>query len=81
MNLEEFHSSLESDATRRLDSLQKRHRDLQRSYDDLQCSYDDLDAQNRQLMLDISALQNRCWRLTGGAMCVFCRLSTSCSHM
>lgn len=78
MNLDEFRQQMESDATKeneqlklKIDVLREQLRDSKNDCKELRQSMTD----------DCLSLANRCWALTHGTMCCFCRLSTfRCPH-
>jgi hypothetical protein len=64
MNMEEFRKGLESDARKENEELKKRIKKLE----------EEKSEEVVRLHHDMRALSNRCYALTGGTMCVFCRM-------
>ena len=64
MNLEDFRKGLESDARKENEILKKRIKKLE----------DEQNVEILRLHSDIRALSNRCYAMTRGTMCMFCRL-------
>jgi hypothetical protein len=66
MNLEEFRKGLESDARQENEVLKKRINQLEAEQS----------AEIQRLHCDMRAVTNRCYALTRGTMCMFCRLQS-----
>lgn len=78
MNLEEFRKALSSDATEENVKLKKQLQNLQQNSRDV---ISKLESENEILKENCRALCNRCFALTGGVVCSFCRLDYPCPHM
>lgn len=78
MNLNEFREAMASDATKENEELKKEIESLKKKYHkDTEYLYSCCIAQLEEL----KALANRCWALTHGTMCCFCRLDAfKCPH-
>lgn len=78
MNLNEFREAMASDATKENEELKKEIESLKKKYhEDTEYLYSCCTAQLEEL----KALANRCWALTHGTMCCFCRLGAfKCPH-
>ena len=72
MNLEELRKSMESEATIENKKLRGRISELEL---ELQRERNDFSQTNEALLSVCQALSNRCFALTHGVMCSFCRLS------
>ena len=78
MNLDEFRKAMESDATVENERLKRDLADVEKSYRDMSEGYTN---RIQRLNSDCRALANRCFALTHGAMCMFCRLyDYQCQH-
>lgn len=78
MNLDEFRKAMESDATVENERLKRDLADVEKSYRDMSEGYTN---RIQRLNSDCRALANRCFVLTRGSMCVFCKLSDyRCQH-
>lgn len=78
MNLDEFREAMASDATKENEELKRELSSLKKKY-----RKDTEHLRNRcaAQLEDIKALANRCWALTRGTMCCFCRLDVfRCPH-
>lgn len=64
MNLDEFRKGLESEAREENEVLKKRIKKLESEQSE----------EVQRLHNDLRALSNRCFALTRGTMCVFCRM-------
>ena len=78
MNIEEFRKALSSDATEENVKLKKQLSDLQTECNE---KLSKLENENDSLKENCRALCNRCYALTNGVMCLFCRIDYPCSHM
>ena len=78
MNLNEFREAMASDATKENEELKRDIESLKKRYhEDTAYLHSYYDAQ----LEDLRALANRCWVLTRGTMCCFCRLDAfRCPH-
>lgn len=85
MNLNEFCEAMASDATKENEELKQEIQSLNREIESLKKRYHKdtvylrscYDAQ----LENLKALANRCWVLTRGTMCCFCRLDAfKCPH-
>lgn len=78
MNLNEFREAMASDATKENEELKKEIESLKKKYhEDTEYLYSCCTTQLEEL----KALANRCWALTHGTMCCFCRLDAfKCPH-
>lgn len=78
MNLDELRNTLASDATKENERL-KSEINLLREH--LRDSQNDYEALEKFMTSDCTALANRCWTLTRGAMYIFCELDAfKCPH-
>lgn len=78
MNLDEFRTAMESDATIENERLKRDLADVEKCYREMSEGYTD---RIQRLNSDCRALANRCFALTHGAVCVFCELSDyRCKH-
>ena len=78
MNLDELREAMASDATKENEELKRELASLKKKY-----RKDTEHLRNRcaAQLEDIKALANRCWALTRGTMCCFCRLDVfKCPH-
>lgn len=64
INLEEFKNQLDTDAQKRCAAQEETIRNLIK--------------QNKEQNIEINQLQNRCWALTRGVMCLVCRARDRC---
>lgn len=64
MDMEQFRKGLESDAKKENEILKKRIKKME----------DEQSTEIKKLHGDMRALSNRCYALTRGTMCMFCRL-------
>ena len=78
MNLNELREAMASDATKENEELKREIESLKKRYHKdtahlRSCCHAQLE--------DLKALANRCWALTDGTMCCFCRLDAfKCPH-
>lgn len=78
MNLNELREAMASDATKENERLRS---EINLLRDHLHDSKNDYEALERFMTNDCLALANRCWALTHGTMCCFCRLDVfKCPH-
>lgn len=78
MKLEELRAALASEKTKENEELKKELKCVKLAYDGKTKEHTEKIA---ALISDCRALSNRCWALTGGSMCIFCRLSKYvCDH-
>ena len=71
MNLYELRKAMASDATKENEELKREIVSLKKKYN----------KDTEYLLKDLNALTNRCWALTRGTMCCFCRLDIfKCPH-
>lgn len=64
MNMEDFRKGLESDAKKENEVLKQRIKQLETEQS----------AEIQRLHCDMRAVTNRCYALTKGTMCMFCRM-------
>lgn len=78
MNLNELREAMASDATKENAALKEENARLRQMVGNLERNYtDDMSS----LKEDCGALSNRCYALTDGLMCYFCKLKQyQCSH-
>lgn len=78
MNLNEFREAMASDATKENEELKQEIQSLKKKYQgDTEYLHSCCNAQ----LENLKALANRCWVLTRGTMCCFCRLDAfKCPH-
>lgn len=78
MNLNEFREAMASDATKENDELKQEIESLKKKY---QGDTEHLRSCCNAQLEELKALANRCWVLTRGTMCCFCRLDAfKCPH-
>lgn len=78
MNLNELREAMASDATKENERLRS---EINLLRDHLHDSKNDYEALERFMTNDCLALANRCWALTRGTTCCFCRLDAfKCPH-
>ena len=78
MNLNEFREAMASDATKENEELKREIESLKKKYHE-----DTVYLRNcyAAQLEELKALANRCWVLTRGTMCCFCRLDAfKCPH-
>ena len=78
MNLEEFRKALSSDATEDNIRLKEQLEDTKVKYQE---NLSKLKDENDSLKESCRVLCNRCFTLTRGATCLFCRIDYPCPHM
>lgn len=78
MNLEEFKKALSSDATEENKQLKKQLSEIQTEYSKKLLN---LKNENNSLKETCHSLCNRCFALTKGVTCLFCRIDYPCPHM
>ena len=78
MNLEEFRKALSSDATEDNIRLKEQLEDTEVKYQE---NLSKLKDENDSLKESCRVLCNRCFTLTRGATCLFCRIDYPCPHM
>lgn len=78
MKLEELRASLEGEKSKENEILKNELAKAKNAYNLKEKEHTEKIA---ALISDCRALSNRCWALTGGSMCIFCRLSKYvCDH-
>ena len=78
MNLDELRQAMASDATIENERLKNEIKLLREQLQDTKSEYEEF---KKYMTNDCRVLANRCWTLTGGTMCCFCRLDEfKCPH-
>ena len=85
MNLNEFREAMASDATKENEELKQEIQSLNQEIKSLKKKYhgdtEYLHSCCNAQLENLKALANRCWVLTRGTMCCFCRLDAfKCPH-